>query len=237
MVCSIKLLVSTAIGFTQILIMNEMFIVSYLYICVWKTIGRINEDFVHVVLMIINLFFGIYLAIFLMIGQHHISFDKFKFCNGNNMNANSSNNVLGSGLPFMWIALIVSACLCTILFTRTWIVVRRSNIQLVVSNPTIHQIQGSLSYSYDILKMTEYRLFVVAGVLLPNVIVAIIGKAGLTDRNSIATQISRLFSAFSISIMRSFISPIFLIIYRHSFRVKFIKIFKKSSIQPMYDLT
>ena len=216
--------------------MDEIFIISYLYICVWKTIGRINEDFILHVLMAINIFFGFYMATVLMLSEHHMSFDKYRFCSGNN--SISSIYIFSSGLPFIWIALLVSAVLCTLIFARICFVVKRATIQLVASNPTVHQIQGSLYYSFDILRMAQVRIFVAFAALIPNATVALISKADLKNETySIQIQVARIISSYSIPIMMSFVSPMLLIYYRQPFRSKFLRLFKRGSVQPLYDIT
>ncbi|XP_059085631.1 uncharacterized protein LOC131882493 [Tigriopus californicus] len=69
LLCMTTVFFNIFLTIVSLLTFNEIMVLRYLYICVWKNVGKLNDDFFSAFLIVANLFLGSFFALVTMMSQ------------------------------------------------------------------------------------------------------------------------------------------------------------------------
>ena len=79
-ICQIKSWMAVSIAFYGVITCSEMIIFSYFYICVWKTVSKINEDFMERFLVLLNVAFSTYISLLFVYSKQYLFTPNYQDC-------------------------------------------------------------------------------------------------------------------------------------------------------------
>ena len=213
-------------AFYQILLADELAIMSYLYVCVWKTVGRINEDFLQLALLILNPVFTVYMSSIMVHSKVYTMWDQYRFCHG--LDDSGTCRIFASHLNPGNVFFYTSAVFCFLLVCRICLNVRRQNIQIAAQNPNAATGNEIPLGNLEILKISKIILLVTMINLIPNIIFPIfkLYLISYSDYEFIIRQF-RIAEVIVPMFTLSFLYPILSIYSRESLVKKFTKLCKE----------
>ena len=209
--------------------MDELFLLSYLYVCVWKTVGRINEEFLHYMLIAINLALSLYMSSAVMHSEQHLSLQQYQFCVSINHNDTDPHPLSESKFNLINIMMSVSAMFCTLLLCLIWLDIHRSSNQVEVLHANVQTTGDSL----EILRISQISFGLTIIHAIPSILMPYLDDAlnANCHHESLIQQGITVTSFFGMFVL-SFIFPLLSIYSRKSLKEKFTRICKQIMEKP-----
>ena len=227
--CEIRLFLLLAYACYQILLTDEIFLFSYLYICVWKTVGSINEDFVQKVLVIVNPTISLYFSGMIIHRGSYGNFHHYQFCTGINASGEPCVCQVSSKRNHsLNILMLLSILFCSLMLCCIWRRVRRRTNQVMTLNQNSAVTEQFQNETLDILKIAKIRLLVTVLNYMTNLIMPLLTRRhGLENLPEILTKQLRIMSSILPLIYMSVLFPLLSIYCRESLKKKFKKLLQR----------
>ena len=222
-ICQVRLFITLTAGFFNIFVMNDLFFVSYLYICVWKTVGRINEEFVQHLATVMNLSMAFLMSFVLIYSGQGLSIYDYKICR---ISIDDKDDVVcsvfGDETHLFQLIFMSSGLICICLLVRIL-------IQIYQENKNNYAGQTIPMGSLEIVKIARVHMIVLIITAIPNTI-AFKWRTDNIGSDDITYKTVLLIAFFATPIAKSFIFPILSIFSRDSLSSKFKKLFRKQDM-------